>query len=375
MRVRSVIWLLAAAALMLCGCRVSGEVENMAYVLILGVDRAPEGGLELTARVPRVGKAGQDDGSGGDYLLFSGVGTTWPQALDALEQATPRQMNLSHIGMIVVSEALAREADFGELASRIAETPHLYTTARFVVCEGRASDFVSAQQTVIGTRLSSDINAMLDHYARQGFIPQCCFADAWYLGDSIYGDGTAILAGLDAESGDAPAAALIDPGGMEGGSTQSPMRQRFSGAALFSRGRMVGTLDAGQTRLLNLIRGSAEAFPFECDGRACTLTPAGRTRLGVELREERSVLTLDLELSTLDDACARDAAGLESELASALTGVIAHCQSLGSEPFGFSEIAASRFATVQEWMNFGWRERYVRAEIVANVRIRCPNTR
>ena len=36
-------------ALLLCGCGVSGEVENQAYVLVLGVDRADDGQLELTS--------------------------------------------------------------------------------------------------------------------------------------------------------------------------------------------------------------------------------------------------------------------------------------------------------------------------------------
>ena len=114
MRKRWLTLTLLAVALLLSGCRVSGEVENQAYVLALGVDRMDDGLLLLTARVPQIGKSGESgekQGSGG-YLTFTGSGNGFPQALEALEQATPRQTNLSHIELIAVSEALASETDF-----------------------------------------------------------------------------------------------------------------------------------------------------------------------------------------------------------------------------------------------------------------------
>ncbi len=369
MRIVKATLIMLIASLLLGGCQVSGEVENLAYVLVLGVDRVPGGDLLLTARVPQIGKGKPNEQSGGgDYLVFSGLGADYPQALDALEQATPRRMNLSHIELIVAGRALAEEPGFGELIARVAETPHLYTTARFVVCEGRASEFVSAQQTVIGTRLSSEINAMLEHYARQGFIPDGCFADAYGAFVGIYGDAAAIYATLTPE--EAPAAAMLDAEGSRDDRIQSPARQRYSGAALFRRGRMVGTLDAGQTRLLNLIRGSTEAFPFECDGRAFTLTPEGKARLTVRLDGGEASLSVMLRLSTLDDMCEEDAGTLERAMAQGILDLIRRCQALEAEPFGFSEIAAGRFLTVPAWLATNWRTAYARATVGVNVEIR-----
>ena len=368
MRIRSLIALIVLSSLTLGGCHVSGELENQAYVLVLGIDRAADGQLLLTARVPQIGKGKPvEESGGGDYLAFSANGADWPHALDALERATPRQMNLSHIGMIVVSEALAKEEGFGELIARIAETPHLYTTARFAVCAGQASEFIGAMKTVIGTRLSSEISAMLDHYVQQGFVPDGIFADACYLSRSIYGDPAAILCLL--MPGEAPAVSMIDPIGSPDAGIQSPMRQRYEGAALFRQGRMVGTLDAGQTRLLNLIRGSIEALPFECDGKAFTLTTEGRPHLSVDLEDGGAALSLRVRLTTLDDVCAEDARRLEARLASSLIDVIRECQRLGAEPFGFSEAAAGHFATVPDWLASDWREQYRRANVTVQVEI------
>ena len=369
MRRLALIALLAGVALLLCGCGVSGEVENQAYVLVLGVDRADDGQLELTARVPKIGKtkAGDSGQSGGDYLTFSASGIEYPQALEALEQATPRQMNLSHIELLVASEALAREPGFASLVERIAETPHLYTTARFVVCEGRARDFIEAQETAIGTRLSSEINAMLEHYAQRGYIPDARFADAHYLMGSVYCDPVAIL-GSTARPADSPVLSLIGPSSPVEG-ISSPMGQRFSGAALFREGRMVGALDARQVMLLNLIRGDVRAIPFECDGRSYTLTREGHVEREVHFEDGGMTLSVSARLATLDDVCETDAAQLEDDLEAALRDVIRECQRVGAEPFGFAERAAGQFATLAEWRAFDWRSAYADARVEADVRV------
>ncbi len=367
MRTTGLALILALLMMALTGCRVSGELENQAYVLVLGLDREPGGALNLTAKVPQIGKSGDSsEASGGEYLLFTGSGDDWPQALEALEQATPRQMNLSHIEMLVVSETLARQEGFATLANRVAETPHLYTTARFVVCEGRARDFIDAQETVIGTRLSSEIDAMLDHYAEHGYIPEASFADACYAMSSFYADPVAIHGSLASE--DQAAAALTRPPEMPSGEA-SPMAQRYSGAVLFRSGRMVGTLSPAQTALLSLIRGGRIALPVECSGKRYALTPEGAPQRHVLFEDDRLTLRVDARFSTPDDLCDADARALEAILEADMAGVIAACQSLETDPFGFAEAASGRFSTLDEWRAWRWDQRYASAAVDVRITI------
>ena len=120
MRLAALIVLLA---LLLGGCQDTGEVENQAYVLVLALDAVGDGGLALTARVPKIGKsdAQGDKGDSGSspYLTFSVTAPSWSAALDALQWATPRRINLSHIEMIVASEALASQPSFPELMNAV----------------------------------------------------------------------------------------------------------------------------------------------------------------------------------------------------------------------------------------------------------------
>ena len=351
-----------ALSVALCGCQVTGEVENQAYVLVLAVDQADDGGVTLTARVPRIGKGGvkRDGGEseGSPYLTFSVSAPTWSAALDALQWATPRRVNLSHIEMLVVSEALASQPSFHDLMNQISDTPHLYTNVRFVVCAGSAKAFLEAGETVIGTRLSSEIRAMLSQYAHQGYIPDAGFADACYTANGIYGDPVAIRGYTDAQS----------PSNDGGGAVvESPMLQRFSGAALFRGGRFVHALTSRQTRLLNLIRGQISVFPYEWQGETFDLSVDAPPRRRVNIEGGVVSLALTLRLHDPGGILDADAALLERAIKEDIERLIGLCQRLNCDPFGFAESGAAHFPTVSQWLAFDFHARYRDALLEAEV--------
>lgn len=351
MRVARLLALLLLPCLALGGCQRIGEVENQAYVLILGLDREQDGLLRLTARVPKVGGRG-DSGDGGEtagdgkYLTFTASGADWPEACEALERATPRPLNLSHIGMIVASLPLASEAGFPALVRSVARTPHLYTTARFVVCEGSSGDFVAAQEAVVGQRLSAELKAMLAHYADEGYIPDSGLADFDYAAHSIYSDPVAIRAWLDDEG--------------------SPV---YAGAALFREGVCAMTLDADQTRLLRLIRGEAKDLSLAVEGRTVELMTEGGPTRRVAAGPDGTLLGLELRLSTTDEISDGEIEDISNRLRFKIVDLVDMCQRAGVEPFGFSERAAAGCATVPQWLACDWRSRYSAAQVRAYVRV------
>ena len=361
MRRLTLLLLVVLLCPLLAGCQVTGELENQAYVLALGIDRSGDGDIALTARVPKVGKGtdAKEKGADGDspYLTFAAEGRSWPQALEALQRATPREMNLSHIELLVVSEDLARSDAFPALLPRIAETPHLYATARFAVCRGDARSFVGAEQAVIGTRLSAEIKAMLKHYAIQGYIPDSSLAEVYYATNSIYSDPVAICCRMEPEDA-------------SDGDVGTPTKQRFEGTAVFARGRLAQVLDVDETRLVTLLRGSAKVMPVECGGETYELTPMGRPALCAAIDGGAAHLEINLRLAAPDDACDADIAALERALTRDIAALVSDCQRRGIDPFGFAEAAAGRFMTVPDWLAADWRGLYGSASLAVDVKIR-----
>lgn len=370
MRVTRLLSLLLLISFGLCGCQSPGEIENQAYVLILGIERLEDGQLGLTAKIPKIGKGDPSEekgGSGGSpYLTFSVSGASWPQAHAALQRATPRQVNLSHMELLVISAGLAAEDDFPEILRGVAETRNLYTTARFAICDGSARRFVESGETVIGTRMSADLRATLKHYADQGYIPDSSLADIYFATNSFYSDPVAIWASMEVDetsANDAESASRV---------LSTPMKQRYSGAALFREGVFLRALTLEQTRILNLIKGGERAFPFSLGEEVYELKPERKTALDVEIDGRgKPMLRLSLLLSTLEALPPETLSALEASLATEIRSLFDMCRRERCDPFGFAEQAASRFPTNSDWLSYGWRNRYAEAALTVDVMVRC----
>ena len=366
---RRLTLVLAAVCLALAGCSPSMEVENQAYVLVMGLDDAGDGGIEVTARVPKIGQSEIKDGgkSGGSpYLSFSARGTSFTRCIDELQMQAPRELNLSHIMLVVASEALAKRADFGKLVNSVAETPHLYTTARFAVCEGRAADFVGGMSNVIGTRLSAEITAMFDHYALRGFVPDSTLAELYYASNSIYSDPAAAVCIPGSEGS---SAAEADAGGEE--NEKPPSRQIYSGAAVFREGALALRLDAEEAFLLSLAQGRVKTFLYDTGGAPCRIMRHSRPGKSAAEESGRLVVTLDIDLTTVDPISGDTKRQIEQELTLKLLDLITRCQAASVDPFGFAERAAGRFATIPEWLSYGWRTRFAGADARVRVCLGC----
>ena len=372
MRVLRLTALALCLCLCVCGCSRTGEVENQAYALVMGVDRAADGGIALTIRIPRIGQTqGEGEGSGGEsdpYRTVSAAGGDYAQALERLQWAVARELNLSQLKLVIVSEALAASEDFKPLISRIAETRHLYTTAGFVVCEGQARSFIEGQSIQLGTRLSSEINAMFRHYADHGVIPRATLAELYYDTRSGCADPTAIWGVQESEA--APAGAVIGPDiGQAAGSISSGDSRHYLGAAVFHDGRMACRLDAAETLCLNLLTGRVKAFMWRFGGRTWSLSsltaPRRRASLGADGARAEAVVTLTAE----ERVPPEQVQALEDDVAGSLLRLIHRCQALGVEPFGFSLRAAAGFLTQDEWWASGWCERFSGAEVAVTVRL------
>lgn len=372
MRAKRLIILLILS-LLLGGCSPSGEVENQAHVLVLGVDREPSGGICLTMRIPRIGKAEtKSTGGSGEYLVLSAEGDDYSQAHEYLQWAATRDINLSQLRLLAVSEELAREGAFPQLIRTIAASHHLYTAARFVVCQGSAKAFISGQEITIGTRLSSELDAMFDHYAAHGVIPDSTFADLYYASASVYSDPVAIwgFPSEKAPGGSQEAAALLDPNDDQDALVESPSSRYYLGTAVFREGRLVHHLDSAQTRFFGLIAGQRITFGYEIGGRAVEVSSTGSTQKRVTISGENTAVHLEITLNTIDRLSAEEARTIEAEIATGIRTTILDCQRAGVEPFGFAQKAARSFTTLQEWAAFDWKSRFAGAKVEVRIHVK-----
>lgn len=372
----------------LSGCSQSSQVENQAFVLVMGLDRTQDGQLELCVQLPRIsggsspGGEGGSDGASDNYIQLSVTGNNFDSALERLRWASPRSLDLAQMKLVVISRSLAEEAGFREVIRQIAQTERLFTAARVTVCEGSARDFVEAIEPIIGTRLSTDINAMFEHFIELGYIPKARLAELFYQTESFYSDPMVSYSMLaesaqpDESSKDeaTPAAALAGYANTFSENYESDVPNRYLGAAVFSGGQLCGTLTGQQTLFANLLRNELNTFHYEFDGQTLSMSPVSAFSLNVDTRTNPVRLKVSGQLSIAAHDRVTEADVLLENLKSDIQSTITAAQEMRADPFGFAERAAAKFTVLGDWIAFDWREKFSQAEVEINLTIAKSST-
>ena len=374
------IVVLALLCVLLSGCTQARQVESIAFAVILGADLTEEEGIELTVQIPKVGGGSESEesssGEPSDYLIASARGATFTDALMALEITVPRDLTLTQIKLLVVSEALARHEKFFNFAESLAKLDQSCASAYFAVCRGNAGEFVREQKPVIGMRVSLGIFAMFEHHKTRGYIVGTSFADFYYRGVSVFSDPVAILCATAQEAPEALRGRdALDGLKPENVPASSENENEYVGTALFRDGLMVGTLDGLETSLLNAIHGSTVFFNYSLDSMPVSLQSHGMTDLRIENMEEGQLrIAFDLRFNVIADLKAPPLESIRATLREDLAQLLAKCQSLGVEPFGFAARAASRFPSLAQWQAYDWPQRFSEAEFDVDVQITVTDT-
>lgn len=367
----ALILALALLATLMSGCRKTDYVENQAYAVLLGIDIAEGGGVELTVKYPMLagasgGGGGSSGGSGGgsSYASSSARGTGFQQALDELRIGMPRQINLSALTLIVVSEELAATGALKDIMDELAVNYRMYSSAYFAVCQGKAGEFIKKQEPLIGSRLSEGLSALIENGNTLGSIPASRIADVYFRTGSAYSDPLAMLC------------ALSESGGEGGGETgaqyaadapvESESKNIYLGSCVMRDGRAVLKLDGLETMIANLLQGDLTQFSYTREDDAAYISidkgPEIRVKTG-----ERPSIEISMSISAMITAGNADAGEIAAMLEADVTSVIDMCRQACAEPFGFADRAASSFATMEDWINYDWRNRFTECDVDVNI--------
>lgn len=376
------VLLLLFFTLPVCGCSAAGQVENQAYVIALGVDRSADGGVELSVQVPKIsgGQSTSEDGSSAEeYLPVSVRADSYEHAVERLNWAMPKDMNLSQIELIVLSEEIAAERYCRELIDRISNTERLFAAANVVICSGKAKAFVEALSPTLGSRLSADISAALEHYRSIGIISGSSLAYLNYLSNSVYSDPTVAYAACvpaDQEDNSAPASALSyqSLSAALSEEVQSPIEIRYLGIAILADGSLQGVLRGDQAILANLISNRLDCFRYTCGGESLEFTPVGKCRVQIDTNADPVRIRLSLHLTVADQEYIPEEYVMRDVLERDMREVIAAAQRINADPFGFAEIAAGNFWTLEDWIAYNWRQRFEQAEVEIKLRFTHADT-
>ena len=374
------------AAALLCvslsGCgRDYREVDDVIYPLVLGLDRGETHKYHVTLKLmsdePSTGPTMEEEGSQdnarpADNLIEMDT-NTGTEVIDALHTVIAKEVSMTHIKMIVVSEALAATY-MREITADFLNSEQIKNSAVYVVCKGKARDLIAAgdskafgsfEQT---TELAINARNVNNNY----FLTT--IADFWNLLTSHYGDTVTAYAGPAAQS-----------------PVKSAEQTAFFGAAVFSEGRLSGTLNHRETKLLYMLMGrlkdGALIFPdlyrensyitltLDSNGPVkvkCDIDKAGKARFQLSVYLRGAVFDAqnpDVNYNGQKEAeklCAEVTKMLTGEMQTLLRKLQLECD---SDCLLLGKYVARKFLTIRAFEAYDWPSGYKDADISVTLKL------
>jgi spore germination protein KC len=243
------------------GCNGSKELDEVAYVLAIGVDDAGGGQLDFTYEVaiPRIlsGESSGKNDSQNAVNLITITAASLAEGRNLLDSAVARAPNLSHVTTFIIGEDLARKglADFLGPAMRFRE---FRGSINIVVVNGKAKDFMrqNASEEILAARWFETILSSGDE---TGYFLKTTFDEFYIRLKSDSGSPYTTLIGINPLTGEGQPRDSVIPGARtrqylpkevprEAGNPATVI-----GTAVFKEDKMVGMLPSEETRMLAML--------------------------------------------------------------------------------------------------------------------------
>lgn len=284
-------------SLVLGGCWDRIEVNDLAIVQGVALDRASEGMIEVTvsiavpARITPPGATGGGDQTGPPATNKSATGRTVSEAFNSLQNNLSRRLFWAHNALILIGEDLAREGIAGVLDFYMRNRqPRLNTT--LAVTTGRAKDVLAATLPI---ELNVPIGIL--EIERLQVAP---VVDLLGFARLLHSEGVEPVTGLiHVVTGGAP-----EPGTLQtpDDPASDPSQPAVFGAAVFRGDRMVGLLSEEEARGLLLIRGELGMVfvivPIGDEGWIGVALIRHKSRVVPKVQDGQIAIVLEISLHT-----------------------------------------------------------------------------
>lgn len=378
---------LSVILLLLSGCADRKEIDDYAYVIAAGIDKADGEKYKFTVSLANVNAFGESKGGTNGITNVSAVATDFYSALDIINNTVSKKMNLSHTKLIIFSADTARNGIKNFTDSFVRELK--IRPGTIVAVSENCGDYLE--------NLSPVLEVNPEKYFKEIFeTDNTNYSVRSYLSDFFYAsngaDKTMVLPFLGVMGENAleksDAGENENPlGENDFDINQLPIKAKnkamISGIAYFSGDKMVagGTLHENIYHLLMTKSAKKTAYSIMTDGEvlAVSLSEFRKPEINVKCGENPKIginLFLDCETVYLPDKVSEKLGsdGLEKfvseDLKKNLQSYLSKTSTfLKTDTENFSRYAKRNFLTQKAWNEYGWEEKYKNAEFDVNVEV------
>ncbi|MCY0902008.1 MAG: hypothetical protein OWU32_07430 [Firmicutes bacterium] len=250
-------------SLLLSGCWDNHELEDLAFVTVIGLDVAPGNNLRITyqyltppAEDPRKGNTGKTP------LTTTFLVPSFGSAPMIAATTTDRLITAQQVKALVISEELAHREDILPFLDGMVRERAYRRDVLLVTSLDSARAFMRANRSKLGSNTLTYIENMRHQHLYTGMFPEVTLNDFLIASETTDQLGLMGLAAI-ASKPKPPEKSVVAEGQELPGSIQKKGGDnglQFSGAAVYQGGRDIGRLTGQEVRCVLLLRGDIGTF-------------------------------------------------------------------------------------------------------------------
>ncbi|WP_027630938.1 Ger(x)C family spore germination protein [Ruminiclostridium cellobioparum] len=370
----------------LAGCYDNREIEDLAYVIAIGIDEAEGNSFDLTFQtaVPQA-----ITGGGGEGTDITSYRTdNFLSGLKKAGQYLSRTINLSHTKIIVVSEAIAQKG-ITAFVNGLQQGLQIRQDINIIVAAQGAKKYLESIQPKLSSNPSRYYELLFKSYESDFLVPQAQLEDYLYRAKNQGAQPLAIYTTVDknivetkkpeggGDDGKKEEGGEKKSGGGSGkeGGGQEQQRMSLDGLAVFKFDKMVGRLNAREASVFALMTGKNNinfdiVDPLDSRFKVLSILKKEKTSsTNITFKDGKPLISIDLimdiNVQSVQSDYDYDEPGnagvlnraykelLEKEVRNLLQKVT--CQ-FKSDIFGYGELAKRNFVTIDKWEKARWPE-------------------
>lgn len=390
---RIAIIFIGLLTLVAAGCSGARETDQIAFVMVVGVDRNENNKLEFTFQIAVPRSFGAGNSSGPKDVkeateLLTVEAESFAEARDLANSTVARILSLAHVKGFVLGEKVAREGVEAVLPALTRFREYRGSMFLMVTREGTAKEFITNNQPKLEVSPARYLETiMASSRESSNYLPTTVHQ---YYVRLKNGGGepyvTLVASRENKESDHRKSKQSIDrtgdysAGDLPRSGPGNP--SEFLGVAVFRGDKMVGHLDNKQTRGLTLIEGKFERGFFSVAdpliaGQTVNLEveQGGKPRIKASMIDGKASFLIDVfieaEITAIGSGVHYEAGGYREQLEAQVSKVVAEdirsalavTQPLGSDVGGLSCRLWPKFDTYRELSQVDWAELYRNADI------------
>lgn len=372
----------------------SQSIENLAYVIAIGIDNGDNGLLKVTLQIAT--PSSNSSGSGSSEQSSESTTTTVEcstinSGLNLVNSYISKKLNLSHCKIIVFSEKFAAN-DISDEISTLANNVEIRPDCSIVISKCDAKDFININKPVLVTLTARFYEVIVSSGDYTGFSTNVTLLDFYRSLKDHSSNAVALLAGIntpstqstpddvnyvDLDSSYSAGQALIT----------NKNNMQINGLAVFHNGYCIGELNSIDSIchliLKNELQSAMISIPDPFNNTEIinlSLMQLKKPDIEVKLVNGSPYISCNVylkanivSLSSGSDFSKKENLNIISEYANSYLKshinnyLYKTSKDFNSDTVGFGRYLLSSYATLEDWYNENWKSNYKNSFFDVNV--------